>query len=585
MACVHCGQVHDAYAVTCPVTGARLAAATFTYVNEDELLVGNVIEQRYRVQSIIGQGTTATVFSVENVRLGRPLAMKVLRPRYLGFDQVQRVYDEARAAWAIPHPCLAEVVDAGTLADGAPFIVMERYEGETLAHRISREKLSLAAAVDLLMQILSAMEALHARGVLARDPRPQNVFLAHRRGCRPVVKLLDVGLSRLLPLEKVSEQWESTRAAAGNHPQRDAGAITAPYYLSPERTRGETNITPASDLFVAMTMFYEALAIVRPFAGVTWSGLLLNIAQSSPLPLSEVRPDVPPALDALVLRTLSPDPDARPASARALQDELRAIFEGKHSTGDDEKAHAPPPAGGEPVPMTRLKPLSHTDVRVQPAPEPPPTRSSSHVAMSPSLVPSTAPSEAHARDTTLASATPSQVANAISDAIASAVGNLAATLPLSGVPNVSLPSDDDEEDERTRTDQRIGDLAVAAGAASPPAEAEEADEASAEHPYRTAPPPRAALDAAGPPTSRGTQLAKDEKDETETMELTPEVRDRIAMMMKSGATAGRDATMDVVSGDVALEEESLDEPTHIVAAAPTNTPAPTPTERPEHKRR
>lgn len=579
MACVHCGQVHDAYAVTCPVTGARLGAATFTYVNEDELLVGNVIEQRYRVESIIGQGTTATVFSVENLRLGRPLAMKVLRPRYLGFDQVQRVYDEARAAWAIPHPCLAEVVDAGTLPDGAPFIVMERYEGETLAHRISREKLSLAAAVDLLMQILSAMEALHARGVLARDPRPQNVFLVHRRGCRPVVKLLDVGLTRLLPLEKISEQWESTRAAAGNHPQRDAGAITAPYYLSPERTRGEANITAASDLFVAMTMFYEALAIVRPFAGVTWSGLLLNIAQSSPLPLSEVRPDVPPALDALVLRTLSPDPDARPASARALQDELRAIFDGKRSAGDDEKADAPPPAGGEPVPMTRLKPLSHTDVRVQPA-EPPPTRTlASPAAMAPSLVPSTAPSEAYARDTTLASATPSQVVNAISNAIASAVGNLAATLPLSGVPNVSLPPEDDEEDERTRTDRRIGDLAVAAGASGPPRV--EADEASAEHPYRTAPPPRPSLDTAAPPTSRGTDLPKEDDDETETTELTPEVRDRIAMMMKTGATAGRDATMDVVSGDVAVGEDSVDEPTHIVSAAPTNSPL-TP---PEHKRR
>lgn len=586
MACVHCGQVHDAYVVTCPVTGARIAAATFTYVNEDDLLVGNLIEQRYRVLSILGQGTTATVFEVENVRLGRPLAMKVLRPRYLAFDQVQRVYDEARAAWAIPHPCLAEVVDAGTLPDGAPFIVMERYEGETLAHRIAREKISIASAVDVLMQMLSAMEALHARGVLARDPRPQNVFLVHRRGCRPVAKLLDIGLTRLLPLEKVSEHWETTRAAAGNHPQRDAGAITAPYYLSPERTRGEANITPASDLFIAMTIFYEALAIVRPFAGVTWSGLLLNIAQSAPLPLSEVRPDVPPALDALVLRTLSPDPEARPASARALQDELRAIFDGKRTRDDaaEEEKADPPPAGGEPVPMTRLKPLSYTDVRVQPpAPDAPPTTTSSQAAMAPGP-PSSRPSEAHARDTTLASATPSQVSNAISNAIASVVGGLGATLPLAGVPNLSLS--EDEEEERTRADQRITDLGQAPLF---PARAvpEEADEASAENPHRTAPPPRSpASYEAAPPTSRGSDLVKEE-DETETMELTPEVRDRIAMMMKSGAVAaGRDATMDVVSGDV---EESVDEPTHIVTAPPqpqhTTATQPTPTERPEHKRR
>jgi serine/threonine-protein kinase len=180
--CRRCGQMHDDY------TGCTLAARRGrpTVVGEDEALVGNVVADRYQVGDVLGVGATGTVFGVHHVTFSRPAAMKVLRPRYASADLVSRVFHgEARAAWSVSHPCLTEVFDIGTLPGGAPFFVMERLDGETLTARIARERLSLAAAVDVMMQLLSAIAAIHARDLLLRDLRPQNIFLAHRRGCRP----------------------------------------------------------------------------------------------------------------------------------------------------------------------------------------------------------------------------------------------------------------------------------------------------------------------------------------------------------------------------------------------------------------
>jgi serine/threonine-protein kinase len=319
--CVQCGQVHDAY------TSCTLSIHSFgrpTLVGEDEALVGSVVADRYRIGDILGQGVTGTVFAVEHVSFGRPAVMKVLRPRFADEDLVSRVFHgEARAAWSVTHPCLCEVFDIGALPDGAPFCVMERLEGETLAARIARERLSLAAAVDVVMQILSAIATVHARDLLLRDLRPQNVLLAHRRGCRPLVKILDFGLARLTSLELIQREWEASPDADGAR----TGSCSIPYYLSPERARGENSTEPASDLFVAAVILYEALAGERPFTAPSFEGILRQICQGRPVPLHERRPDVPVELSAFVSRALSANPRARPASAKDMQDELRAIFE------------------------------------------------------------------------------------------------------------------------------------------------------------------------------------------------------------------------------------------------------------------
>ena len=326
-ACGHCGNQHDAAVTVCPVTGARLGNASYTLVNEDELLVGSVVAERYHVRDILGQGSSGTVFGTEHLGFGRQAAMKVLRPRYTPLDSVRQVFQaETRLALAVTHPSLAEVFDLGTLPDGAPFFVMERLAGDTLASRLGRERFSAGSAVDVMMQLLSAMDALHERQILLRDLRPQNIFLAQRRGCRPIVKVLDIGLARLIPLTRVEADWNVLRAMTSSADV--TGLLAIPYYLSPERARGDHGLEPASDIFVAAIILYEALTGQKPFAASTWGGLMQQIVTAQPTPLGVLRPDLPEDLGALLMRALAASPRARPASAREMQDELRGVFDG-----------------------------------------------------------------------------------------------------------------------------------------------------------------------------------------------------------------------------------------------------------------
>lgn len=324
-------------------------------VGGDDVLVGSVVDGRHHVAGILGQGTTGTVFGVESLRTGRRGAMKVLRPRYSDAEAVHRVFHgDARAAWSVVHPCLCEVSDAAALPDGAPFFVMEYLEGETLAHRMARERMSLASAVDAMMQILSAIDAIHARALLLRDLRPENVLLVHRRGCRPLVKILDFGLARLTPLEKLAEAWEADAPGSALHP----------HYVSPERTRSELAVEPASDLFVAGILFYEMLTGRRPFSAQSWPALMLAIAQAAPAPLAHVRDDVAPELEAFVRRALAGNPRMRHASARAMQDELRGVFEGvrRRSGGSTSIAATEPP----PQPSSGFGDVTEPDRKLDP---------------------------------------------------------------------------------------------------------------------------------------------------------------------------------------------------------------------------
>ena len=302
----------------------------------DDLLVGSVVADRYHVATVLGRGTTGTVFGVEHIHFGRRAAMKVLRPRFADSEALHRVFHgDARAAWSVVHPCLAEVFDIGTLPDGSPFFVTEYLEGETLAKRMARERLSLAAAVDVMMQLLSAIDAIHARALLLRELHPENVFLVHRRGCRPLAKILDFGLARLAPLERFQEEWDAPA---------ESSRLEHCHYVSPERTRSEHGVEPASDLFVASVIFYEALTGRRPFTATSYGALMREIAQATPPPVTDLREDVPLELDAFVRRGLSDDPRARAASARDMQDELRRVFEGtRRSIGSAAHATSPPP--------------------------------------------------------------------------------------------------------------------------------------------------------------------------------------------------------------------------------------------------
>lgn len=516
--CGHCGQLHDAYLAVCPVTGARMPSATYTVVDEDEVLLGNVIGERYHLRDILGQGSTGTVFGAEHVHFGRGAAMKVLRPRFTTPDNVLRVFHgEARAAFTVAHPSLVEVFDIGTLPDGAPFFVMERLYGDPLASRLGRERFSAAAGVDLLMQLLSVIDAVHQRDLLLRDLRPANLFLLNRRGCRPVLKIMDFGLARLIPIERIREQWDALRAVSSPD---GSGAVTIPYYLSPERARdGEHAVLPQSDLFVAAVIFYEAMTAYRPFDAPTYDGLMRQILQAKPPSLRNHRPDIPEEVDALVMRTLSASPQQRPATARDMQDELRTAFDGVKRGSSQMRAapHAPDSIIQPPPPTHAVDSNVHTPVRPRD---------------SQTLEPGThAPAEAHSMPLAMGMRPRS-------------VPPIASRTGRSGE---NVPSVDDAYEDETSTDRHRDGLVAAArqmGLES------HLDEGSADHPMKTVRPPATAdididvefeADRPDPATSRGYDMTAalgldkraSEDDETETMQLTPEIRARIEQMTRT----------------------------------------------------
>lgn len=505
-----------------------MPSATFTVVNEDEVLLGSVVGERYHLRDILGHGSTGTVFGAEHVHFGRGCAMKVLRPRFAGLEVVQRVFHgEARAAWSVSHPSLVEVFDIGTLPDGNPFFVMERLYGDPLSSRLGRERFSAAAGVDILMQLLSAIDAVHSRDLLLRDMRPANLFLLNRRGCRPVLKILDFGLARLTPLDRVREQWESLRAISSPD---GAGAVAIPYYLSPERARdGEHAAMPQSDLFVAAVIFYEMMTAYKPFDAPTYDALVRQIlGGTTPQPMRVHRTDIPEDVDALILRTMSADVRRRPATAREMQDELRSAFDGQRrgsaslraapiapaAVPDDSMAQAPPTRSPASIVHTPVRPPQDS-LTLEPGHRSPAGDShplamgmrAPHPATSPPSAPATSP-------------------------------------PTSPPPGRM----DDYEDE-TSTDRHREHLVASARAIGIDA----MDEASADHPMKTIRPPSASeididveFDAQrpDPATSRGVDIVEalalrtkrsSEEDETETMQLTPEIRARIEQMTRGTA--------------------------------------------------
>ncbi|MCB9594943.1 MAG: serine/threonine protein kinase [Sandaracinaceae bacterium] len=296
-----------------------------------EQFIGMLVEDKYRIEALIGRGGMGVVFRAINERIRKPVALKIL---YRGWDSgsesERRFLREARVASSLGHPNIVEVFDLGHLDDGKPFQVMELLEGQSLAQRIQNEgALPEEEALDISEQILSALEAAHERGVIHRDLKPENVFLVERRGIT-VAKLLDFGVSKMV--EDATLSLTVTGVVVGT-----------PYYLSPEQARGERDIDHRVDLWSMGVLMYECLTGVLPFNADNYEQLLRKILGSRPLPPSRFQPRLNPTVERAVMRALSTDRDERPGSAREMLDMLR------HAKDDVRRSKRPPMAIGAPL--------------------------------------------------------------------------------------------------------------------------------------------------------------------------------------------------------------------------------------------
>lgn len=269
-----------------------------------DIAPGTVVGQ-YTVKRRIGAGGMAEVYEALHSGLNKRVAIKTLRREYADNGTlVARFLREAQVASSFRHPHIVDVTDVGMI-DDLPCLVMEYLEGETLHAMLKRrEVLPVQEIVDLMLPVIAAVSTAHSRGVVHRDLKPANIFLTtgYAGGLHP--KVLDFGISKILADEEPSALTT------------DSTFLGSPHYVSPEQARGERVIDGRADQYSIGVMLYEASSGVRPFAhrAQTFMSLMYAIAQGDYPPPRAHRPDLSPEFEAIVLKAMSRDADARFAS-------------------------------------------------------------------------------------------------------------------------------------------------------------------------------------------------------------------------------------------------------------------------------
>jgi serine/threonine protein kinase len=304
-----------------------------------------VIADRYEVGEVLGRGGMAQVHAGTDQRLGRPVAIKLLLPEMAARPDIRTRFEaEARAAASLSHPNAVAVFDTGEHA-GVPYIVMERLPGETLADRIASRPADVEWLRTVAVEVLGALGAAHAAGLVHRDVKPGNILIA----ADGRAKVADFGIAK-----SVQESDEGDLTTTGQ-------LLGTPAYLAPERLDGAP-ASARSDLWALGVVLYEALAGAKPFAGATPLATAQAVVAGTHRPLAELRPDLDPTLVAAVERAMATDPAARFASAadmaKALAaaaprapfaDTVRVPGSGDTLVLDDEMDLSPPDAPAPPV--------------------------------------------------------------------------------------------------------------------------------------------------------------------------------------------------------------------------------------------
>jgi tRNA A-37 threonylcarbamoyl transferase component Bud32 len=266
--------------------------------------VGDVLAGKYRVERVLGAGGMGVVVAAQHLQLGQRVALKFLKLEAASDVSVKRFVREARAAAQIRGEHVARISDVGTLDDGSPFMVMELLEGRDLGNElIVRGALPVAQCIDYVLQACEAVAEAHAAGVIHRDLKPSNLFLTHRPGGAPLIKVLDFGISKIVGgagEDKLEPSLTGTSTLLGS-----------PRYMSPEQLRGTKNVDVRTDVWALGVILYELLSGTIPFEADTLPGLLAQIAADPPRPILDVCPHLPEGLAAIIMRCLEKDTTRR----------------------------------------------------------------------------------------------------------------------------------------------------------------------------------------------------------------------------------------------------------------------------------
>ena len=290
-------------------------------------MIGEILG-RYRIDARLGAGGMGEVWRAEDMRLRRPVALKVLHGAPSA-EESARLLREARLASQLSHPGIAVIYEIDEVErDGraVPFIAMEYVEGRTLAERIAEGPLAAAEALDVATQVASALEAAHARGVVHRDVKPGNVIV----DAAGRVKVLDFGLAAWrAPRGFSGETWS---AGPAGPTQSIPGAVVGTVaYMSPEQARG-SDVDARTDVFSLGVLLWETLAGRRPFEGANAVEILDRVLHADPPPLSRASAGIPPGLESVIGRMLEKDRERRYATMRDARVDLEAVARGAART-------------------------------------------------------------------------------------------------------------------------------------------------------------------------------------------------------------------------------------------------------------
>jgi hypothetical protein len=277
------------------------------------LTIGDIIDGKYRIVRLLGEGGMGAVYEGENARIHRRVAIKVLHGEVASNEEAMTRFErEAQAAGRIGSEHIVEVLDLGDLPGGERYMVMEFLEGEALADRIERGRIAPRDIALLMVDMLEGLKAAHAAGIIHRDLKPDNVFLlSNRGGKKDFVKIVDFGISKF---NTMGGEFSMTRTGA---------VMGTPYYMAPEQAKGGKAVDHRVDLYAVGVILYQAVVGHVPFQAETFNELLFKIVLETPPPLEEQVPGIDSSFVAIVNRGMARDPDQRFPSAVEFQNALK----------------------------------------------------------------------------------------------------------------------------------------------------------------------------------------------------------------------------------------------------------------------
>lgn len=305
--CMVCNKEFDKPLLYCPFDGQLLVAR-----KERDKLLGIILDGKFRLDEKIGEGGMGKVYKAKHIHVDHTVAIKVLHPE-LSSDKValERFRREAQAAIYVRHPNAVAVTDFGVTQDKAiAYLVMEFLEGVELRERINQQKqLDFHEAFLVIQQTCAALHAAHAKGIVHRDLKPDNIWLVKSEDGTRQVKVLDFGIAKL-----------KASADLGSLTQQGM-VIGTPYYMSPEQCRGE-ELDGRSDIYSLGVILYEMLTGELPFQDSSSMAVVIKHVVEAPRPPRDLRPDIPEAIEIVLLRTLNKRREDRQQSARQLSREF-----------------------------------------------------------------------------------------------------------------------------------------------------------------------------------------------------------------------------------------------------------------------